>query len=360
MRLLLTGGGTGGHLYPALVVLDWLRAAGAPIEPLWVGSGRGLEREIVERVGVRYVSLPVGALRGRSPVGMARGLFATMAGVRAALRLLESFRPAVVLATGGYVSAPAVLAARLRAIPSLVYLPDVVPGWAVRFLSRVATVVAASTPEARAFLAREVVVTGYPVRPGFRPREAAAARRELGLAPDGFTVTVVGGSLGARRLNEAVLAGLEQLLERGQVIHLTGQADYDRVAAARKTLPPHWQTRYHPAAYLEAEMPAALAAADLIVSRAGASVLGEYPAVGRGSLLVPGPFSSQIKNAEYLARKGASVLLPNERADELPATVLALAAMPDCLARMATAARALARPDAAAALGGLVLELGKQ
>jgi UDP-N-acetylglucosamine--N-acetylmuramyl-(pentapeptide) pyrophosphoryl-undecaprenol N-acetylglucosamine transferase len=360
MRLVVTGGGTGGHVYPALVVLEWLRASGFSVDPLWAGSGLRLEERIVSRAGIPYARLPVGALRGRTPVGMARGLGATLAGVGAALRLLNHVRPAVVLATGGYVSAPTVLAARLKGIPSLVYLPDVVPGWAVRLLSRVATLVATSTAEARRYLPREVVVTGYPVRPGFVPREATTARAEFGLAPDRFTLTVVGGSLGAKRLNEAVLARLPVLLERGQLIHLTGEAEYPRAISARAALPMSLHARYYPTAYLDAEMPVALAAADLIVSRAGASILGEYPAIGRASVLVPGPFSSQQANADYLVRKGASVLIPNERADEIVSCALALADAPDRLSAMATAARALACPDAAGAIARLLLELGRQ
>lgn len=358
MRLLMTGGGTGGHVYPALVVLERLRSEGVAVDALWAGSGRRLEETIVARAGVPYARLPAGPIRGRTPLGMARGIGATLAGVRAALRLFDQVQPTVVLATGGYVSAPAVFAARLRGVPSVVYLPDVAPGWAVRVLSRVATVVATSTDEAIRHLCARVVVTGYPVRSGFVPREAAAARAEFGLAPERFTLTVVGGSLGAKRLNDSVLARLHLLLDRGQLVHVTGEADYPRAVAARAALPSWLQDRYLPRAYLETEMPVALAAADLIVSRAGASVLGEYPAIGRASLLVPGPFSSQRANAEYLVRKGASILLPNERAAELACCALALADTPDRLAAMANAARALARPDAAGAIGRLLLDLG--
>jgi UDP-N-acetylglucosamine--N-acetylmuramyl-(pentapeptide) pyrophosphoryl-undecaprenol N-acetylglucosamine transferase len=357
MRLLLTGGGTGGHVYPALVVLEWLRVTTPSLDPLWAGTEHGLERDLVSRSGVAYAAVPAGALRGRSVPGILRGLGATAAGIQAALRVVDCFRPHVVLATGGYVSTPAVLAARLRGIPSVVYLPDVVPGWAVRVLSRVATVVATTTSEARHHLGGSVVVTGYPVRPTFQPRDAAASREAFRLAPDLFTLTVVGGSLGATRLNDAVLGGIARLLERGQVIHITGRADYQRIANASAALPPERRRRYHPVAYLDAEMPIALAAADLIVSRAGASVLGEHPAVGRGSLLVPGPFSSQIKNAEYLVRQGASELVPNERSPEVVDRALALSNQPERLAAMAAAARSLARPEAAAALGRLVLEL---
>ncbi|MFN8535114.1 MAG: UDP-N-acetylglucosamine--N-acetylmuramyl-(pentapeptide) pyrophosphoryl-undecaprenol N-acetylglucosamine transferase [Dehalococcoidia bacterium] len=357
MRLLLTGGGTGGHVYPALVVLDWLRKT-TEVEATWVGSQQGIERDLVARSGIEYAGLPAGALRGRGPVGIAHGLLATVAGVRAAHSLLGHHRPDVVLATGGYVSTPAVLAARLRRIPVVVYLPDVVPGWAVRALGRIANVVATTSPEARRHLpGARVVVTGYPVRPGFLPRDAAAARRRFGLDPCRFTVTVAGGSLGATRLNDAIAAELERLLAAGQVIHLTGRADFERIAALRDGLPSDCRDRYYPAAYLDAEMPEALSAANLIVSRAGASVLGEYPAVGRGSLLVPGPFSSQLKNATYLERLGAAEVLPNERAAEIPDRVLNLSATPELLRAMADAAAKLSRPAAAADLGRLLIDL---
>ncbi|MCL6647028.1 MAG: UDP-N-acetylglucosamine--N-acetylmuramyl-(pentapeptide) pyrophosphoryl-undecaprenol N-acetylglucosamine transferase [Chloroflexi bacterium] len=362
MRLLLTGGGTGGHVYPALTTLEWLRRCHRKaIVTLWAGSHRPVERELVTRAGVPHVPLPVAAVRGRSPAGMVQGLLVTASGLAAALRLVDQFRPTVVLATGGYVSAPTVLAARWRRVPVLLYLPDVIPGWAVRALGRWASVVATTTGRARRWLSgARVVVTGYPVRPGFLPWPAASARAQLGLQRDCFTLTVVGGSLGAQRLNEALADRLDDLLRLGQVVHVAGQAGAAALAERRERLSASQRARYYLTAYLEEEMPLALAAADLIVSRAGASVLGEYPALGRGSLLVPGPFSSQLANARYLAARGASLVLPNDRAGEFPTLVHELAGQPARLQAMAAAALRLARPQAVAQLGRLVLELEGQ
>jgi UDP-N-acetylglucosamine--N-acetylmuramyl-(pentapeptide) pyrophosphoryl-undecaprenol N-acetylglucosamine transferase len=358
MRLLLTGGGTGGHVYPALVVLDWLRATHPGIDVRWAGGERGIECELIAKHGLPYHALPVGAVRGRSPIGVARGITATAAGIRAAVDLIDHFQPSAILATGGYVSAPAVIAGRLRGVPSVVYLPDVVPGWAVRVLSRFASAVATTTPAARRHLpGARVVVTGYPVRPGFIPRPAEPARRTFALDPDRFTLTVVGGSLGARTINEAIGADLYRLLDRGQLIHITGPTGYERAADQLDALPAGRRRFYHPAPFINGEMPEALAAADLIVSRAGASVLGEYPAIGRASLLIPGPFSSQVLNAEYLRNLGASELLPNERVADLADRVRALRDDPPRLAEMAGAASRLAKPQAVARIGKLVLEV---
>lgn len=362
MRLLITGGGTAGHVYPALVVLEWLRqTVGPSLQVLYMGSPAGMEREIARTEGLHYAAVQTGALRGRNPVGVAIGGRNTVLGLVNALSIVRRFRPDVILATGGYVSAPGVLAGRLVGVGSVVYLPDVAPGWAVRGLSRVAAVVATTTDEARRYLpAARIVTTGYPVRQGFGAVEAGQARQYFGLDPDRFTVSVAGGSLGARRINDAIWEGIERLLNQAQLIHISGQADYARLAEQRESLSAAQQQRYHLVPYVTDDMPRVLGAADLIVSRAGASTLGEYPAVGRASLLVPGPFSSQEINARYLTANGAAEMLPNEHAGELVDRILGLARQPEHINRMAAAARALCRPDAAASIGRLVVHVANR
>lgn len=359
MRALLTGGGTGGHVYPALAVAEVLRQnPGAGADLLYVGSKGGMEAEIVARAGLPFRGISAGALRGRSPLGLAVGAGQTAAGLAQALGILGEHRPDAVLATGGYVCVPVVLAAWLRRVPVLIYLPDVEPGLAVRLLARFATRVAVTSGESRRFFgprAAKVVETGYPVRPEVRAMDRLRAREQMGLPADASVLLVFGGSRGARTLNEAVAAALPRLLALGHVVHVCGREDEAAARARQAGLPAALADRYHLFAYLHsAEMAAALATADLVVSRSGASTLGEFPAVGLPSVLVPYPYAGahQRLNAEALASRGAAVVLENEavRAGALPPTVEALLGDPKRLREMSEAARRLARPDAAEAI----------
>lgn len=353
MRLLVSGGGTAGHVYPALALLDGWRPGP---EICWVGSTDGMERAIVERQGLAFTGIPAGAVRGKGwwTVAVSAGKLA--AGYRAAAAAVRTFRPDVVLTTGGYVTVSVAVAARRHRVPLVVFLPDVRPGLAVRAQVPLATKVAAAFDAALPALpAERTQVTGYPVRPGLFTTPAAAARARLGLAPDLPVVLVYGGSRGARTLNEGLLAGLTTLLERAQVLHVAGTLDHDGVRARTRGLQAALARRYHLHAFLGDGLVDALAAADLVVARAGASTLAELPAVGVPAIVVPGPFSDQDANADYLAGTGAAVKLGNDAArDRLVPLVAKLLDDPARRERMADAARALARPDAGDALAALI------
>lgn len=371
MRVLLTGGGTGGHVYPALAVAEALRRdpeAAQRLELLYMGSRDGMEVGIVGKAGLPFRGISAGALRGRSPSRLLAGLGRTVVGTAQAWRDLGEYPADAVLATGGYVCVPVVLAAWLRRVPTLLYLPDVEPGLAVRALARLAARVAVTSAESKRFLPpRKVVETGYPVRPELWSVDRSQARRRLGVPADATVLLVFGGSRGARALNEAVAAALPRLLELAHVVHVCGGEDEARARARLDELHPPLVERYRLHAYLHTEeMAAALTSADLAVSRAGASVLGEYPAVGLPSVLVPYPFAGahQRLNAELLAREGASVLLENSdvQAGSLLPTLEALLGDRERLRRMSAAARRLARPRAAEAIAqelrGLVIGRG--
>ncbi len=358
LRVILTGGGTGGHVYPALAV-----AAAAegdePAEFLFVGTNSGLERGIVEAHGMPFVAIAAGSVRGRSPLGAASGLWQTLRGIRQAQAQLRRFQPQAVLATGGFVGVPVVLAARLAGVPAVVYLPDLRPGWAVQLLSRVATAVAVSFEEVVPHVrARRVVVTGYPVRPDLFRWDRTSARRRLGLPSDEPAIVVLGGSRGARSVNDAVAAGLDQLVARARVIHSAGAQNVAELEARRQQLAPDARARYIVRPYLSDELAPALAAATLVVARAGASTLGEFPAVGVPAVLVPYPYAGahQHRNARFLADRGAAVVVDDAdaRRGELVRRVLALLEDADRLAAMAAASRSLARPNAARRLLELV------
>jgi UDP-N-acetylglucosamine--N-acetylmuramyl-(pentapeptide) pyrophosphoryl-undecaprenol N-acetylglucosamine transferase len=359
----MAGGGTGGHVYPGLAVADSLkrRDSGAAVEVLWAGSVGGMERELVQRAGVAFVEVHAGGLHGVGPLRMLMNGWQLVRGTIEALGLVRRRRPDALFVTGGFASVPVALACRALGVPSLVYLPDIEPGRAIQLLGRVATMVAASTEESRAFFPRgtRLAVTGYPVRPEFRGITRAQGRAALGLG-GGPVLLVLGGSRGARSLNTAVIANLDALLPRWQIVHASGTLDEERVRAAREALPAERRARYHVYAYLHEEMGAALAAADLAVSRAGASALGEFPLFGLPALLVPYPYAWRYQrvNADYLATRGAALRVDDA---ELEARLAPLANglldEPGRLATMSAAARALAVPEAAERLAHELLAL---
>ena len=359
MYLWIAGGGTGGHVYPGLAVLEALRGLG-PVDVLYVGGQGSVEERLAARAGLPFAGIPAGGLHGLAPWRAARNLVKLALGFLAALRLGRRRRPDVLFVTGGYASVPVALAAWALRVPILLYLPDIEPGLAVRFIARLATRIGVTVEDSRAFLpARKVVVTGYPVRPEFAGIERAAARAALGL-PDGEPVLLAfGGSTGARSINQAVVENVEGLLEVAHVVHISGERDWPWVAARADILPAPARGRYHPYPYLHGEaMGQALAAADLAVCRAGASTLGELPYFGLPAVLVPYPYAWRYQrvNAEWLASRGAAVILEDARLkDELVPTVRSLLEDSAYLSEMRERARALARPDAAQRLAELLV-----
>lgn len=340
---------------------------------LFVGTEGGMETELLRRSGLQVdcATVEAGALRGRAPWTMVRNLLRILRGTRQAEGLLGSFRADVALVTGGYASVPVALACVRKRIPFLLYLPDIVPGLAVRFLARIATRIATTAEDALRYLPREkVVVTGYPVRPAFFQADRRAARAHFGLPLDETVLLVYGGSRGARSINRAVGIALEPLLSRAVVLHICGRGgDEPWLRERAQELPEALQSRYRLYAYLHEDLPLAFAAADLAVSRAGASTLGELPAAGLPAVLVPYPYVHQEENAEYLVRHGAAVWLPDARlygadggpaADALLDVVLPLLEDRERREKMAAAARKLARPDAAQAILGHLFALAGQ
>jgi UDP-N-acetylglucosamine--N-acetylmuramyl-(pentapeptide) pyrophosphoryl-undecaprenol N-acetylglucosamine transferase len=369
--LIISGGGTGGHVYPALAVVPKLKQQCAELDLLWIGSRDGMEQALVERAGLTFESIAALGLRGKNPFASGQGLWALSQGYRQSRQIIRRFRPDVLFVTGGYVCVPVTLAARQAGVPIIIYLPDIEPGLAIKFLARFAKRVAVTAPEAQQFFKPGLtVVTGYPVRDQFFPPSflggswgeagevKTAARRQLSLRNDLPVLMVFGGSRGARSINEAVMQQLEAFLQVGQVVHVTGTLDEAAVLARRAELPPDWQTRYRVSAYLHNEMVTALLAADLVISRAGASVLGEFPAAGLPAILVPYPYAGahQNSNAAYLARHGAAIVINDaDLKQRLQATVIDLLANPKKLEAMRRSSRSLAQPAAAARLAQEIL-----
>ena len=355
MKFALAGGGTGGHAYPAIAIAERLRER-ADTELVYYGTERGPERALAEEHDIDYRVVPASQVRGRSPVRLSRGLWNLWRGSRVAGQLLAADRPDAVFATGGYAAAPVGRAARKQRIPLIVFLPDVRPGWAVRLLQRYATTVACSVEGSRAFLpAEKTVVTGYPVRRQFLEADREEGVARFRLLPGVQTVLIAGGSLGAHQINLIVRDALPRLLKRMQVIHVSGRDEYDWLERERARLPEWQRERYHLHAYTE-EMAYAMAASDLAVTRAGASTLGELPAMSLPAIVIPGGFSDQHDNANYLAGRGAAIALAGSEIDRLEDEVVALLDDDERRREMAEAMRALGQPDAAARIASLLRE----
>ncbi len=264
--------------------------------------------------------------------------------------------------TGGYVAAPVAAAARRRSVPIVIYLPDVEPGSTIRFVVPMARRIACTSDGSRQFIPEnKMVVTGYPVRPDIRAARAmskADALARFSLTPDRPTLFVFGGSRGARNINRALMGVLPQLLVDAQIIHVSGELTWPEVEANAATLPDDLRAWYRPYAYLHEDMGLAFRSADLVLARAGASMLGESPAFGLPSILVPLTFAWRYQkvNADYLSARGAAIQLRDETlAEALLPAVRDLLFDSEKLERMAVAAVALDKPDAAGHLARVIM-----
>lgn len=351
MRFVITGGGTGGHLFPALAVHGALLRRRPEAQVLFVGASEGVEATILPRLGHAFRGLRVHQLKGRRWRGQVAALLALPAVVRQASRLLRECGAQVVLGVGGYASFPTVLAARLLRIPTVIHEQNAYPGLANRWLGRVASAVAVSFEAAAGFFpAGRITVTGNPVRPEIRPGDAGEARRRLALSTERFTVLIFGGSQGAHRINVGTMEALPRLAasrDHIQFLHGTGECDLSEV---RQGYERHG-FRARVEAFFE-DMATAYAAADFVIARAGASTIFELAAVGKPALLVPYPYAAndhQRLNAEAMVKAGGAWTVPDQYCDgqRIAATVQAALEKPDVLRRMAEQARGLARPAAA-------------
>lgn len=364
MRVIVTGGGTGGHAFPALALIEELQRRDPHVDLWYVGKRGNIEERLARERGFPFRAISVGALARRGGVRNLWSVCETGWGFLQSLLLVRRFRPQVVVGTGGYVSVPPVAAAALLRVPTVIHEQNSVPGRANRLLSRWARVVATTFVEsAQAFVGRDVRVTGNPVREALLPGALAArdvheARRSLGLDPAKTTVVVMGGSQGARALTEATLAALDFLpADTAQVLLIAGTADAAPAAqrAARSAV------RCEVRDFVR-DMAAVYRAADLVVCRAGASTLAEVTVAGLPAILVPYPYAMddhQRTNAEAIARTGAAEVLPEA---ELSGPTLA-ARLQDLLAdggrlhAMGAASRQAATPGAAESLADVVCDV---
>jgi UDP-N-acetylglucosamine--N-acetylmuramyl-(pentapeptide) pyrophosphoryl-undecaprenol N-acetylglucosamine transferase len=348
----IAGGGTGGHLFPALAVAEALQEANRQAEVVLLVTNRRFDRETLADGPVSWRSQPVRPFP-RRPWQWPAFLVSWSRSVRQVHELFAARRPVAVLGTGGFGAGPALHVASRLDVAIGVLNPDAVPGRANRHLARKANAVFVQWPETATFFAgSDVQVTGCPVRPAFRTVTREQGVSEFELDKERKTLLITGASQGARTINRAVVELLDQLAARDdwQVLHLTGSLDHDEVKEA--------YARQCPSATVlpfTDRMPEAIAAADLVLSRSGAGTLAELSCVGRASILLPYPFGRdrhQEVNAKVMAKAGAARMLPDlvaplKNAAQLGSVLQELMAGPERLDAMAAAARSLARPQAA-------------
>ena len=353
-RLVITTGGTGGHIFPALAVAQALRVMHPDLETVFVG-GQGPEAMLARKAGLRFVPLPARGVFGRGARGVVEGLLSTRA-IALAMGFYRSFKPELVAGFGGYASFFPVLAARLAGIPTALHEQNSVPGVTNKLLGKLVSRVFVTYPdEAGVFPAKKTVLTGNPVRHDIAAMWRAPAKND----PASRNILVLGGSQGAQAVNTAVLAALPALLDAGMRVTIqTGRADFERLAeAAGETAEArHAAGRAVPGElvienFIE-DMATAYAWADLIIARSGASTLAEITSAKKPAVLVPFPHAThdhQTVNASFMARAGAAVVIDQNRLDpaSLTSLVMDLFAHPGRLSAMAEAAGKLAAPNAA-------------
>jgi len=366
MRLVVTGGGTGGHIYPALAVAEVMKGLPDVEAVTYVGKTGGLESELVPQNGIDFEGISFyGMPRGKSPLLpfklLAWGLKLREARENAH-QILKRLQPDVVFGTGGYVSAPVLMAAHSLKIPYVVHEPDAKPGLVNQLMSKNAAVITTSFSEGAESLkqkpSQQVIVTGNPIRGNIGKFNKAEALKHLGISwPESQKVLLItGGSQGARKINQAVVQVLPKLLNESgfAVAHLTGKKLYDetlealdRQDSSLKTHPNYWVQPY------SGEMAALLALADMAVCRAGSLSLSEMAVCGVPTLLVPYPFAAadhQRKNAQACVRTGSALMLEDSAlsGESLLQALQPLVADPGQLSRMREAAVALGHPNATA------------
>ena len=364
MKLLIAGGGTGGHIYPGIAVAEEVRRLAPQTEFLFVGSDRGLEGRVVPESGFDLSTIPArGVVRTRW-WRLPFALFANLSAFFQALEIVRRFQPHVILATGGYVAFPVGIAARFLGTPLVLQEQNSVPGLANRVLSRFAQEVHVAFTEARTYLWRKshLKLTGNPVRRIIFSTSRREAMQRFELEEGVPTLFVFGGSRGARRITEAALDAMERLAGsiRAQWILQTGRDDFPWARDRARTLEPRVQvlpyiTQIHDA----------YAAADLVICRAGAMTLAEIAACGVPAILVPFPhaaYDHQEKNATSVAERGAaSVILDRELTGErLAQEILQLLRERETLHRMSAHARTFARPGAAERIAKSLLAYGPE
>lgn len=368
LRLVIAGGGTGGHVLPAAAVVEELRQRGQAFDGLWIGSHKGVERSVAESNDIPFVTIQSGKLRRYVAVQTLTDVVRVPIGLVQAWRQVRAFQPGVIYSTGGAVSVPTVIAG-YRMAPVLTHEQTAQIGIANKTAARFAMTFAVGFEEtARQARQRHenVVVTGNPVRSSLQGGSAERARQWAGFTQDLPVIYVTGGALGASPLNTRIEAILPDLLSTAQVVHQAGPAtandDLDRLFRTRNALPRERARRYHVVDFVREELSDVYAMADVVVARAGAGTVSELGFLGLPAILIPLPGTwgdEQRKNARILGNVDAAIVIDQSEAtpERLRAEIFGLLSNPVRRTAMARAARGTSRPDAAARLVDELLKL---
>ncbi len=360
MRVLIAGGGTGGHLYPGIALARELMRRDASTEVTFVGTAQGIEARVLPREGFVLDLIRVAGLKGKSRITRARGFLLLPVAAADAWRVLSKRRPDVVIGVGGFASGPVLALAAARGYPTMLLEQNALPGITNRLLARVVRAAAVNFETALAYFPRTGFVAGNPVRPEFFPAQTEEANDHTKQPRDAAGVLIFGGSQGAHAINVAMVEAASRLAASGirlAITHQTGERDLDLVRAAYTNA--GLEARVEAFIY---EIDREMKAADVVICRAGATTLAELAASGTPAILVPLPTSTddhQRRNAEVVARAGAAVALEEREltGDTLAAAITGLVGDAERRRRMAIAARRLARPDAAQRIADRVEQL---
>ncbi|OCL28122.1 undecaprenyldiphospho-muramoylpentapeptide beta-N-acetylglucosaminyltransferase [Orenia metallireducens] len=366
MKVLISGGGTGGHIYPGLAIARGLEEEFDDLEIIFVGTERGLEADIIPKAGYDLKTISVQGLPRKLSLKLFKSILKTGVGLIEARKIVKEFKPDIVIGTGGYVCGPIVLAAALSKVPTLIHEQNAYPGITNKLLSRFVDKIALSNIDAQKYFKskEKTILTGNPIRPEILKKDRNEALAELGIAEGKKIILVFGGSRGARSINQAVI-GLYPKIKRSnlQLLHITGKQDFDFVIEKAKEMGINDVERGNimvkPYLY---NMAAALAVANLVISRAGATGLAEITACGIPAILIPYPYASenhQLHNAQSLEKKGAAkVILDDKLTTEILNELISdLFTHEEKLIKMAKASGELGQPQAIEKLINLIKDL---
>ncbi|HZH59499.1 MAG TPA: undecaprenyldiphospho-muramoylpentapeptide beta-N-acetylglucosaminyltransferase [Metabacillus sp.] len=363
MRVVVSGGGTGGHIYPALALINEIKKHHSDVEFLYIGTENGLEHNIVNRAGIPFKSVEISGFKRKLSFENVKTVTRFVKAVSLSRRYLKEFKADVVIGTGGYVCGPVVYAASKMKIPTVIHEQNSLPGITNKFLSRYVDKVAICFEEARKHFPEEkVVLTGNPRASEVLGQNAAKGRESLGLDKNKKTVLIFGGSRGAKAINEAVLQMIPSLEGKPyQVVYVTGEVHYDKVIEEVKTLNQSAHVIIKPFIH---NMPEVLASVDLIVSRAGATSLAEITALGLPSILIPSPYvtaNHQEVNARSLSDHDAAIMIKEVElnSQKLLSQIDDLLLNESKLNKMKEASRDLGIPDAASRLYNVLTKISK-
>lgn len=356
MRVILSGGGTGGHIYPAVSIAKELKKQNKNAEILFIGTERGLETSIVPEEGFNLVTIKVRGFERKLSFANVLAVKESFFGLFRVSRIIRDFKPDIVIGTGGYVCGSVLMAAALMNVPTLIHEQNAFPGVTNKMLARFVDIIAVNFPEAKKYFPKsdKVIVTGNPIRGDMLNISKEEGLKAFGFSKELPVLFVVGGSRGAKRLNESVLPLAKQCVSGRsfQMLHMTGETQYEDILLKYKNENIEMDTQYLKVVPYLHNMPHAMAACDIVVSRCGASTLSEITAIGKPSILIPYPYATdnhQEYNARALEKNGAAVVILERDLNPglLYNEVMDMLNKPDRVKLMQAKSKELGRTDAA-------------